>query len=69
MTQQTREHKIINISSFKISKRTINLQKLYLTKVLPHLRNFKMCEIYSFEIRKIEQELAESLNKKIYTKH
>jgi len=42
----------------------MNTQKLYLTKVLPHLRNFKMCEIYNFEIKKIEQQLAESLNKK-----
>mgnify|MGYP000536355863 CR=1 FL=1 len=42
----------------------MNLQKLYLTKVLPHLSKFKMCEIYGFEIKKIEQQLAESFNKK-----
>ena len=42
----------------------MNLQKLYLTKVLPYLKNFKMCEIYNYEIKKIEQKLAESLNKK-----
>lgn len=42
----------------------MNSQKLYLTKVLPHLRNFKMCEMYNFEIKKIEQQLAESFNKK-----
>ncbi len=42
----------------------MNSQKLYLTKVLPHLKNFKMCEIYSYEIKKIEQQIAESLNKR-----
>lgn len=42
----------------------MNSQKLYITKVLPHLKNFKMCEIHGFEIKKIEQQLAESLNKK-----
>ncbi len=39
-------------------------QKLYISKVLPHLKNFKTCEIYKYEIKKIEQKLAESLNKK-----
>lgn len=42
----------------------MNPQTLYLTKVLPHLKNFKMSVIYRYEIKKIEQQLAESFNKK-----
>ncbi|MGX1024262.1 hypothetical protein [Psychroflexus sp. MBR-150] len=41
----------------------MNKEKLYVSKVLPHLANFKVCNIYRYEIKKIEQELAESFNK------
>lgn len=42
----------------------MKLQKLYISKILPFLNKFKYCDIYEYEIRKIEQELAEAFNQK-----
>jgi hypothetical protein len=52
---------MININKMK-------LEQMYLTEILPSLKFFKICEIYGFELRNLEQELAESINQKnIYT--
>lgn len=46
----------------------MKIEQLYLTKVIPYLKDFKICEIYSYELKKLEQDLAESFNQKnIYT--
>jgi len=46
----------------------MKIEQLYLTKVIPHLREFEICEIYNYEIKNLEQELAQSMNQKnIYT--
>lgn len=37
---------------------------LYLSKVIPLLNEFKLCEIYNYELKKFDQELAESINQK-----
>lgn len=43
------------------------IDKLFLTEVIPFQSNFSTCEIYKFEMKKLEQELAESMNlKNIY---
>lgn len=44
------------------------MEQLYLTKVLPYLKDFVVCDIYGYELKKFNQELAESINQKnIYT--
>ena len=46
----------------------MKIEQLYLTNIIPHLKEFKTCEIYNFELNKLYQELAESMNQKnIYT--
>jgi hypothetical protein len=46
----------------------MRIEQLYLTKIIPLLSEFKICEIYNYELKKLEQELAESINQKnIYT--
>jgi len=46
----------------------MKIEKLYLTNIIPYLKEFKTCEIYNFELNKLYQELAESINQKnIYT--
>jgi hypothetical protein len=42
----------------------MNLQRIFISKVLPIQNTFKLCNIYSFEIKKIEQKVAESINAK-----
>tara|TARA_B100000795_G_scaffold67946_1_gene46904 strand:+ start:2457 stop:2963 length:507 start_codon:yes stop_codon:yes gene_type:complete len=42
----------------------MNQQKLYLSHILPYISKFKCCAIYSYEIKQIEQTIAESINKK-----
>jgi hypothetical protein len=46
----------------------MKIEQLYLTKIIPYLKEFKICEIYNYELKKLDQELAESMNQKnIYT--
>ena len=46
----------------------MKIEQLYLTEVIPNLINFEICEIYGYELKNLEQELAESINQKnIYT--
>lgn len=46
----------------------MKIEQLYLTEVVPFLKNFIYCDIYKYELIKISQELADSLNEKnIYT--
>ncbi len=46
----------------------MKLEQLYLTYILPYQREFKCCEIYNYELKKFDQELADSMNQKnIYT--
>ena len=46
----------------------MKLEQLYLTKILPYQREFKYCDIYNYELKKFDQELADSMNQKnIYT--
>lgn len=46
----------------------MRIEQLYLTKIIPLLSEFKICEIYNYELKKLDQELAESFNQKnIYT--
>jgi hypothetical protein len=46
----------------------MKIEQLYLTKIIPYLIEFKICEIYNYELKKLDQELAESMNQKnIYT--
>ena len=42
----------------------MNLQKSFIKNILPYQKHFKCCDIYNYEIRKIEQEIAKSLNTK-----
>jgi hypothetical protein len=42
----------------------MRIEQLYLTKIIPFLNDFKMCEIYNYELKKFDQELAESMNQK-----
>jgi hypothetical protein len=42
----------------------MNQQRLYLKHILPHLISFRCCDIYSYEIKNIEQTIAESINTK-----
>jgi hypothetical protein len=46
----------------------MRIEQLYLTKVIPLLSEFRICDIYNYELKKLDQELAESINQKnIYT--
>ena len=46
----------------------MKIDRLYLTEVIPLLNQFKICEIYGYELKRFDQELAESMNQKnIYT--
>lgn len=46
----------------------MKIEQLYLTKIIPFLNEFKICDIYNYELKKFDQELAESMNQKnIYT--
>jgi hypothetical protein len=46
----------------------MKIEELYLTKIIPFLNDFKRCEIYNYELKKLDQELAESMGQKnIYT--
>lgn len=42
----------------------MKIKNLYLKYVLPNLINFDRCDIYNYEIKNLEQTLAESFNKK-----
>ena len=42
----------------------MKVKNLYLKYILPNLIKFDRCDIYNYEIKNIEQQLAESLNKK-----
>jgi len=46
----------------------MKIEQSYLTKIIPFLNEFKICEIYNYELNKFDLELAESMNQKnIYT--
>lgn len=46
----------------------MKIEQLYLNAVIPHQKEFKVCDIYGYELKKFDQELADSMNQKnIYT--
>lgn len=42
----------------------MRVEQLYLSMVIPVMKEFKICEIYVYELKKFDQELAESMNQK-----
>ena len=46
----------------------MRIEQIISTKVIPLLSEFRICDIYNYELKKLDQELAESINQKnIYT--
>lgn len=53
---------------FCLKDKKMRVEQLYLTKIIPLISEFKSCDIYNYELKKFDQELAESINQKnIYT--
>jgi len=46
----------------------MKVEQLYINNIIPLINEFEICEIYAYELNKLDQELAESINQKnIYT--
>lgn len=53
---------------FCLKDKKMRVEQLYLTKIIPLISELKSCDIYNYELKKFDQELAESINQKnIYT--
>lgn len=42
----------------------MKIDQLYLTHINPYLKRFKLCKIYNYELLKLNQKVAESINQK-----